>query len=398
MLKKTAILFSVLIAVSISYPLRVNSIVVVSSFILFGILAIFGGMSLKSFFKLPVTIFIGLLFIIAIIGYAHASIPSLGDLERSAFLIGLLFIVYQMRNLNISVFKLIVAFSIGCFAVTLFGLVYSVIMLKGDQLKQVFEFGHTYFADIILIHPVYLSIYFIFIFFFLLETIRTNKSQINITGKIGFGSAQVFIVGILFFLKSQMSLVIFAMLLVMYAIIVLKRRAWLVTFVLFTITLLAFLLDPNRVSTFFDTYGKNVSSALDQRFSVWRGTIEGIKTAPFFGAGTGGEQDLINQGYAVTGYQEGIDNSFNAHNQYLQFLARNGVLELLCFLALLFYSFRQSLKLPNYTFLMFNMAVTLIMFTESFLDVQRGIVFFYFFLCAFVYLPYESAPQSIEYV
>ena len=133
-----------------------------------------------------------------------------------------------------------------------------------------------------------------------------------------------------------------------------------------------------------------------ERFSVWQGTIEGIKTAPFFGAGTGGEQKLINEGYAKTGYQEGIDNSYNAHNQYLQFMARNGILELGCFLTLLIYSFKQSLKIPNYTFLMFNMSVTLIMFTESFLDVQRGIVFFYFFLCAFIYLPYESTSQPLK--
>jgi O-antigen ligase len=269
-------------------------------------------------------------------------------------------------------------------------------MLADEQQKQIFELGHTYFADIVLIHPLYLSTYFIFIFFFLLETLRTKRDVLNTLSKVGVTIALIFIVGMLLFLRSQMSLITFVMLLVMYAIIILKRRAWLVTFVLFTIALLVFLLDQNRVTTFFDTYGKNVSTALDQRFSVWRGAIEGIKTAPFFGAGTGGEQELINEGYSKTGYQEGIDNSYNAHNQYLQFMARNGILELGCFLALLIYSFRQSLKMTNYTFLMLNMSVTLIMFTESFLDVQRGIVFFYFFLCAFIYLPYESTSLTVK--
>ena len=391
-------ILSLILVFSIPFPIRVNSFFVAFVFFLFSVLVIKEKRLKYNFVKPTAGLLIIGLFLISLFGLAYTSNLEQGwkNLERSAFLISFLFIVYQMRGLNIQVFKLIVTFAVGCFAVALFGLAYTLIVLKGDQQKQVFEFGHTYFADIILIHPVYLSIYLIFIFFSILETIRTRKSQLSIGGKIGLALAQIFILGLLFFLRSQMSLITFAMLLVMYTIIILKRRAWLVTFVLFTIALLVFLLDQNRVTTFFDTYGKNVSTALDQRFSVWHGAIEGIKTAPFFGAGTGGEQQLINKGYAKTGYQEGIDNSYNAHNQYLQFMARNGILELGCFLALLIYSFRQSLKMPNYTFLMFNMSVTLIMFTESFLDVQRGIVFFYFFLCAFIYLPYESTSQPMK--
>jgi hypothetical protein len=397
---KLRLLMALLVSISLPLPIRINSIFIFSVVIGF-ILAIVTEKRFVAYtFKSNEEWLILLLFLIPIAGLTHTSNLDQGlkDIERSAFLISFLFIVGQMRNLNVSVFNLIMTFAVGCFSVTLFGLGYTLLVLEGNERSQVFELGHSYFADIILIHPVYLSIFFIFIFFFLLETIRTLKPQLGTGGKIGIAMAEIFIVAILFFLKSQMSLVIFVMLLVMYSIIVLKRRGWLVTFVLFTVALLVFLLDTKRVNTVFDTYGKNVSSALDHRFSVWRGTIEGIKTATFFGAGTGGEQELINLGYVKIGYREGIDNSYNAHNQYLQFLARNGIMELGCFLALLFYSFRQSLKMPNYTYLMFNMAITLIMFTESFLDVQRGIVFFYFFLCAFIYLPYESTTQTFERV
>jgi len=382
----------------IPFPLRINSIAIVIIFALFTLLSIIEGGLRKDFIKSPVVLLITLLFLIAGLGLIFTSDINQGwnDLERSAFLISFLVIIYQFKKFNITVFQLIIAFAVGCFVIILYGFGFAFISLKGDEQKQVFEFGHTYFSDIILIHPLYLSVYFIFVFFFLLETVRTKKDVLNNLSKVGVATALIFIFGLLLFLRSQMSLLIFAMLLVMYTIIILKKRAWLVTFGLFTIALLVFLLDPHRVTTFFDTYGKNVSTALDQRFSVWRGTLEAIETAPFFGAGTGGEQQLINEGYAKTGYQEGIDNSYNAHNQYLQFIARNGILELGCFLTLLIYSFMQSLKMTNYTFLMFNMSVTLIMFTESFLDVQRGIVFFYFFLCAFIYLPYESTPQPLR--
>ena len=388
------------VAFSIPFPIRVNSVVIGTLFSFLAVLSVVEARVSKEFIKSPLVLLISLLFLIAGLGLIFTPDIKQGwrDLERSSFLIALLLIFYQFKNFNVTVFKLVIAFAVGCFVIILYGFGFALIALSGDEQKQVFEFGHTYFADIILIHPLYLSTYFIFVFFFLLETVRLKRPFLNTPSKMGVTIALIFIVGMLLFLRSQMSLITFVMLLIMYTIIVLKRRAWLVTFVLFTIALLVFLLDQNRVTTFFDTYGKNVSTALDQRFSVWRGAIEGIKTAPFFGAGTGGEQQLINEGYGKTGYQEGIDNSYNAHNQYLQFMARNGILELGCFLALLIYSFRQSLKMPNYTFLMFNMSVTLIMFTESFLDVQRGIVFFYFFLCAFIYLPYESTSQPVRNV
>ncbi len=394
---KIAIVLSLFVTFTISFPIRLNSILTVIAFSFFLFLIIYEGID-KTLLKLPVTILIAFLFIITLIGltYTIDTKTGWGVIERSTFLPCFAIIIYKLRDFRITVFNFLVAFSMGCFLVVLYGIFYAVFMLQDIRQGQVFEFGHTYFADIILIHPLYLSTYFIFVFFFLLETVRIKRAALNNPSKVGVMIALIFIVGMLFFLRSQMSLITFAMLLVMYTIIILKRRAWLVTFVLFTTALLVFLLDPHRVATFFDTYGKNVSTALDQRFSVWHGAIEGIKTAPFFGAGTGGEQQLINKGYAKTGYQEGIDNSYNAHNQYLQFLARNGILELGCFLALLIYSFKQSLKMPNYTFLMFNMSLTLIMFTESFLDVQRGIVFFYFFLCAFIYLPYDSTSQPLK--
>jgi len=396
LMKKISVTLVQLLVISIPLPIRISSLILVITLALFLIKAIKEKDFSLNFITSPLAILTISLFLISAIGLLYTSNLTQGllDLERSAFLISLLFIVYYMRKLNIPVFKLIITFAIGCFAVIIYGLAYALIMLNDDQQNRVFELGHTYFSDIIIIHPIYMSVYFIFIFFFLMETIRQKRENLKPLFIIGIGVAIVSIVGILFFLRSQMSLVIFVMLLVIYTVIILKRRAWFVTFALFTVALLVFLLDSNRVTTFFDRYGKNVSSALDQRFSVWHGTIEAIKTAPFFGAGTGGEQELINEGYAKTGYQEGIDNSYNAHNQYLQFFVRNGIPEFLCFLALLFYSFRQSLKTTNYAFLMFNMIVTLIMLTESFLNVQRGIVFFFFFVFAFLYLPYESEKES----
>jgi O-antigen ligase len=187
----------------------------------------------------------------------------------------------------------------------------------------------------------------------------------------------------------------FVILLLIYFIVRQKKRAWLVTFVLFTIVFLTYLLDARRVTTLFDRYGKNVSTALDDRARLWAGVVEAIRLSPVFGAGTGAEQKLINEGYEKVGYTEGIENSYNAHNQYLQFWVRNGLPELSCFLVLLVFLFLRALKLRSLTFLIFLMMVSMIMFTESFLNVQKGIVFFYFFACAFTMIPEEQSLSRI---
>ena len=350
------------------------------------------------FLKSPAMILIGMQFLVVVLGLAYSPNIEQGweDVERSFFLLAAGLILYQMKSLEVSVFHCIITFAIGCAAITLVGIANGFPGLLEAILQNGFQHDHGSFTESIDIHPTYLTIYFTFIFFFLAETMRIGAPGRKTYFSVGLFLAGLFCVAIILLLRSKMGLLVFATLLVIYAIIILKRRAWLVTFVLFTIGLLTFLLDQNRITTIFDTYGQNVSAALDQRFMVWRGTLEGIKTSPIFGAGTGGEQLLIDEGYRLMGFPAGITNSFNAHNQYLQFFVRNGILELGFFLAFLIYCFKKSRLMNNYTFLLFNMAVTLIMFTESFLSVQKGIMFFYFFSLAFLILPYQRQEPAIR--
>jgi O-antigen ligase len=171
----------------------------------------------------------------------------------------------------------------------------------------------------------------------------------------------------------------------MYLLTSLKRRAALVVFFLAAAAFMVYLVDDQRVHTIFDTYGKNVSTALDHRRQIWESAVVAIGEKPFFGEGTGGEQTALNRAYEAKGYSEGIERSYNAHNQYLTFMLRNGIVELLCFIALLVYCFNKGIRLNNYSFLIFVMTFALTNITESCLNVQRGTVFFYFFVAAWIY-------------
>jgi O-antigen ligase len=376
------------IAFSIAFPIRVNSVVT----ILFSMLCI--GVALKRFplgrdiYKQPLFILVGLLLLILIGGLLHSPniTQGLADLERFSF--ALLFVVmfFQLRNSGISLTAIIASFVMGCIALTLYALFYTFFIVDGEQRSEVLGHGHTAFTDIIAIHPTYLSMYLIFGFMFFLEMMRLTSASIDTKTKVLIIVVLTYIAGMIFFIRSQVGMLMFALMLVIYPLIIAKKRSALVVFVLFAAGFFIYLVDKDRSSTVFDKYGKNVSTALDNRMHIWSGALEAVGMKPFFGAGTGGEQELLEEGYRKIGYEEGIALRHNAHNQYLELLARNGVIELVCFLALILYLFTVSTKHSNNGFLLFNMLVCFAMFAESCLNVQKGIVFFYFFASAFTFL------------
>ncbi len=394
-INKIKILLPLLLVSSIPMSLRFNSLVTVVgfSFFLFFILKEFKYAVLKDrLFQFCFAFFAILLF--GAIRCTDVS-SAFADIERNLFLIVFPILVFQFKDLKIDVSKLLYYFSLACFAVVFFGISYALLCYELEKRNQVFQQGHIFFTDIIGIHPTYLSTFFIFIIFYSLEELRQLRMFWREKGNhtVFYFVTLVLSVTILLFLRAQIPLIIFVFCLALYLVIVTRKRAWLITYSLLTLGFITLLLDPSRVLTFFDTYGKNVSTALDNRVVLWKGVMKGIETSPFFGAGTGDEQILINEGYRQIGFSEGIENSFNAHNQYLQFLCRNGIVELVVFLLILIYCFSSALKQPNFVFLIFLISFSLLMLTESSLNVQRGIVFFYFFISAFIYLPYRN-PTS----
>jgi hypothetical protein len=392
-LPRLAFLLPFLVAASIPMAIKIHHVIVAFTLLVFVII-----IDWKEFFKsefIRTTVFrlLILQFLIVVVGLTYTLNLTEGvqDLERSLYLIISLLLIFGCQRLGHLPTDILNGFSIGNLALAAYGIFLLVTNSISNSLN-VFDEGYAFFSEHMLIHPLYLSTYLILVFFFLAEKLRTQWHEMPQHFRYLNFAGIVSALAVLILLRAQVSLIIFPILLVVYMVVILKKRGWFVAYAFVTIFFLTFLFDNHRIKTYFDIYGKNISTALDQRISVWTGTLQGIMISPLLGAGTGGDQDLINRGYEKIGYQEGILNSFNAHNQYLQFIARNGILELACFLTLLGYSFWRSLQLSNYTFLMFNMLVSLVMFTESFLVVQKGISFYYFFVCAFLCLTTEREP------
>jgi O-antigen ligase len=382
----------VCIVVSLLLTLRVNSWVIATSL---GILLI---SSLKykfewAFVKSKLFIFCSVLFSILILGSFRPgnSSSSWLQIEGNLFLIALPVILFQFKNAGINTTRLLNYFSIASLSTVALGLIKILLFYDIENTSRILSEGHLEFTEVIGgIHPTYLSMYFMLISFYSLEELR-HASFSN--GFIRWLPQLIYLalsIVVLVFLRSQMALMVFTTVLIFYLLVITRKRAWLIAFFLFTVGLITLLLDSKGTLSQLSYYGKNVSTALDNRVVLWKAVINGLKGNVLFGAGTGGEQALINASYRQASFSEGLENSFNAHNQYLQFVCRNGLFELGAFLALLIYCFWKAQHEQNLVFMLFLISFSLLMLTESCLNTQRGIVFFYFFVSVFVFLPYKS--------
>ena len=106
-----------------------------------------------------------------------------------------------------------------------------------------------------------------------------------------------------------------------------------------------------------------------------------IGANPLIGTGTGdAETDLV-QAYETNGFKLGVEERYNAHNQYLQILVETGWLGLIAFIAWLGWCLRLAFRTQNHLYLAFLLLWLVNISTESMLETQSGVVFFSFFNC-----------------
>lgn len=76
-------------------------------------------------------------------------------------------------------------------------------------------------------------------------------------------------------------------------------------------------------------------------------------------------------------------HSYNYHNQYAQVMAEGGIVALLLLFLMLSINFVNALKSKDFLFITFGVILFMLFFTESFLWVQRGVIFTSVLFCLF---------------
>jgi O-antigen ligase len=145
----------------------------------------------------------------------------------------------------------------------------------------------------------------------------------------------------------------------------------------------------------------NYSSA-EPRYERWKGAFDLIGRSPAFGYGTGDEIEMLKTEYAKRGLFISYLQDFNAHNQYLSYLLKNGIFGLLVFLAAFYYYCRLAIKTRDFIYLCFLLLLLIGFYTENILDANKGILFFALFNTLLGYNALHNAkaarqtPEEIE--
>lgn len=131
----------------------------------------------------------------------------------------------------------------------------------------------------------------------------------------------------------------------------------------------------------------------ESRITRWKSAIPLIKKSPFVGYGTGSEKELLKEKYFENKLYRAYIFSLDAHNQYLSFLIKTGIVGLVVFLFVLGYGFKAAMAQRDIIFIAFMVLVTIVSVSENILDVNKGIFFYSFFFSLFLALPRGDVKQ-----
>jgi len=123
----------------------------------------------------------------------------------------------------------------------------------------------------------------------------------------------------------------------------------------------------------------------DPRLARWTAAAQVIVQAPLIGHGAGTEIPLLRQVFFEKKLYNSYLHQLNAHNQFLSFLLKSGIAGLLIYLVTLLYGFRLSLLRKDLLFFLFMLLIAFVSLSENLLDVDKGVIFYAFFFCFFVF-------------
>jgi O-antigen ligase len=178
-----------------------------------------------------------------------------------------------------------------------------------------------------------------------------------------------------------------------------KRRLFITATASFTALILIAILNSGTLRERFVTDLKDDLSpgkkleTVDTRLQRWGVAAELIKKSPVIGYGAGSEVDLLHESFFKNKLYSSFLNRLNAHNQYLSFLIKSGIVGLLLYLGTLFWGFKIALAKKDLLLLSFITLIAVVSMSESFFDVDKGVCFYAIFFSYFIYS--QSAAETI---
>ena len=117
------------------------------------------------------------------------------------------------------------------------------------------------------------------------------------------------------------------------------------------------------------------------RVLIWDCALKVMANNPVWGVGVGDDLDELTLCYKVYQYNQLLvqGNNFHAHNIFLQAVVRAGWLGLIVLLVSLLFTVWNSYRNKNWLYLLFVSIFLFCGLTESYFQVNAGVLFFAFF-------------------
>lgn len=270
--------------------------------------------------------------------------------------------------------------------------------LEGFKSPNWFYFSYYDLTEVINIQPIYLSLFVGFSIFLLMSELLT---KVRISGLLKKSINIVWIIYLFVFLlllagKASIITTLFILIIGTFLFFAKRKNYWsAVVFVVIIIVISIstiyqlpivrerFISSLGHSKTSHWVYGdpNNMQQNSEARLIKWKASMEIIKFHWVIGVGTGDVQDELDKQYAKAGFQLGIDERFNAHNQYLQTLIGLGIVGLTTFFCTILIALKESMRTKNHLYTSFVIFFAMNCATESLLERQYGIILYSLFSC-----------------
>lgn len=359
------------------------------------IICTFIDISLKKIKAIPKQIWIfQAVFLLSCLGYAYSYNKHEAGfmLEKQLAILAFpLILPLAITFTHLRVRAIMISLTVGSLLsiLYLFLSVFYVIILGDLPFSLIFskEFFNHGFSAPLGIHAGYLSLYVSFSIVFLIWELGIQKKILH---KLYVIACLAVLTAGLFFLASRNSIISTILVVCIIFPLFHVRRKFLFYSIMAVLLVSAFLLVSN-VSYLNDRFSSDIATDItsnlneynfegaEPRIERWKAALELVPGSPLIGYGSGDEIGMLKTKYVEKKLFISYLESFNAHNQYLSYLLKNGVIGLILFLAAMCYYLSIAIKYRNFFYISFLTSIMIGFFTENILDANKGIYFFALF-------------------
>ncbi len=123
--------------------------------------------------------------------------------------------------------------------------------------------------------------------------------------------------------------------------------------------------------------------SLLQRLEYWKTGVKIVLSHPFLGVGVGDVEDVFQQEYKNNNTLLLPENRHRAHNYFLTIWISFGLIGVIVFILIFYYSIQEAWKNDSFLYVAFLVVVLSSFLTEDTLETQAGVTFFSFFITLF---------------